>query len=340
MNIKPINRLGFALFLLIMGSLSVVTQANAGSCENSCLSIYSITLTDLGTSIRASVKVIDEFANSGASRSATVQGMWTRPDGSTILQYGTIGTRLRADMKFGTGGVPGTYTFEVIDIIKPGYTFDPTAGANPVARITIQNTYNQSPIAVINTDLVSGDAPLNVNFDAMSSNDPDGTISTYLWNFGDGSTSTEPSISHTYTVSGGYTATLTVLDNLGARADSSVIINVADPAPPNTTGCQTQCLSLDEFKMNLKRDMVIGKVRVLDESSATVYDVTIYATWTLPDGSIIYQTKQNGSRKQTTFKIPATQSGTYTLSVISVTKAGYQYDTDNHPNDSGSLLVE
>lgn len=340
MKISPITRFLLTLPILLFACLSMTIQANAGSCTNNCLSVYSLGQTDLGTSIRATIKVVDESVSSRAAKSAMVQGMWTRPDGSTVLQYASIGTRLRADFNFGTGGIAGTYTFEVIDIVKSGYTFDPSSGVELVSSLSIQNSYNQPPTAVINTDRLAGAAPLSINFDALSSHDPDGVIASYLWNFGDGTTAYDPSPSHTYSVSGNYTATLSVLDDVGARASAGVAIYVTEASASATAGCQQQCLSIDAFKMNLRKDKVIGKVRVLDEIGETVYDVTIGATWTLPDGSSVTQTRQNGSRKQTVFRMPATQPGTYTLSVTHVTKAGYQYDPANNKADAADYLVQ
>jgi PKD repeat protein len=69
---------------------------------------------------------------------------------------------------------------------------------------------NQPPVAKF-TSSVTG---ASVGFDGSSSTD-DGTITSYAWDFGDGSTGTGVSPSHTYTVSGTYTVALTVTDNGG-----------------------------------------------------------------------------------------------------------------------------
>ncbi|MDH5482644.1 MAG: PKD domain-containing protein [Candidatus Bathyarchaeota archaeon] len=63
----------------------------------------------------------------------------------------------------------------------------------------------------------------NAEFNALPSYDPDGTIVSYSWNFGDGATVTEddPVTYHTYVSSGPYTVTLTVTDNKGATAFTS-----------------------------------------------------------------------------------------------------------------------
>jgi PKD repeat protein len=52
-------------------------------------------------------------------------------------------------------------------------------------------------------------------FDASTSNDTDGTIVSYIWDFGDGNitTASTPTIIHSYTTIGNYTVTLMVIDN-------------------------------------------------------------------------------------------------------------------------------
>ncbi|MFN7920957.1 MAG: glycoside hydrolase family 44 protein [Bryobacteraceae bacterium] len=101
-----------------------------------------------------------------------------------------------------------------------------------------QGTPNLPPVAVAAGSPTSGVAPLAVNFSSAGSNDPDGTIASYLWNFGDGATSTAANPSHSYTAAGSYTAVLTVTDNRGATAKAQVAITVSpDPttiaAPTN-----------------------------------------------------------------------------------------------------------
>ncbi|HZI94493.1 MAG TPA: PQQ-dependent sugar dehydrogenase [Patescibacteria group bacterium] len=71
---------------------------------------------------------------------------------------------------------------------------------------------NRQPVAVATATPSNGLAPLGVQFDGTGSSDPDGDPLTYLWDFGDGGTSTAPSPFHTYVAQGVYTATLTVND--------------------------------------------------------------------------------------------------------------------------------
>ncbi|HWV50455.1 MAG TPA: PKD domain-containing protein, partial [Microbacterium sp.] len=57
---------------------------------------------------------------------------------------------------------------------------------------------------------------LTVSVDAGTSADPDGTITSYAWDFGEGATGTGASATHTYDAPGSYPVTLTVTDDDGA----------------------------------------------------------------------------------------------------------------------------
>jgi PKD repeat protein len=83
----------------------------------------------------------------------------------------------------------------------------------------------------------SGPSPLAVDFDASGSSDPDAgdTLTSYLWDFGDGSptqTTTTPTTSHTYSTNGAYTASLRVEDDHGALSEPETVrIDSGNEAP-------------------------------------------------------------------------------------------------------------
>ena len=106
------------------------------------------------------------------------------------------------------------------------------AGGGPV---------NQPPVANFVATPTSGVAPLTVAFDASLSSDPDGTIASYSWAFGDGGTATGVTASHQYVAAGSYNAVLTVRDNLNLTSTKTVVITAtpgqtAPAAPSNLTG--------------------------------------------------------------------------------------------------------
>jgi PKD repeat protein len=76
---------------------------------------------------------------------------------------------------------------------------------------------------------------LNGSFDASGSQDPDGTIVSYDWDFGDGSAhGSGQSVTHPY-APGTYTVTLTVTDNNGATATASRSVTATAPSGTTTT---------------------------------------------------------------------------------------------------------
>ncbi|MFA4990019.1 MAG: PKD domain-containing protein [Candidatus Omnitrophota bacterium] len=88
----------------------------------------------------------------------------------------------------------------------------------------------KAPKAVIMARPLKGASPLKVQFYGSKSSSPNGRITTYLWDFGDGDTSTQKNPSNTYwsTTYGSrqFTATLTVKDGKGMTAQASVVIEV------------------------------------------------------------------------------------------------------------------
>lgn len=89
---------------------------------------------------------------------------------------------------------------------------------------------NLAPVAVIASTSTIGMPPFQVNFDGAASHDPDGSIARYLWSFGDGAVAEGVLAQHTYNA-GSFRAVLTVIDNQGAAASSSVVIAVANEPP-------------------------------------------------------------------------------------------------------------
>ncbi len=67
-------------------------------------------------------------------------------------------------------------------------------------------------------------------FDGSTSTDPDGSIASYRWAFGDGYTATGAVVNHTYLTAGAKTVTLTVTDESGAQRTKTLKITAGIPA--------------------------------------------------------------------------------------------------------------
>jgi glucose/arabinose dehydrogenase/PKD repeat protein len=124
-----------------------------------------------------------------------------------------------------------------VQISPAGELFYADFDGGTIRRIQFVSA-NQPPVAVATANPTSGATPLTVTFDGGGSSDPDGDPITYAWDLdGDGlyddSTAVQPT--HTYTVSGSYTARLRVTDSAGASGISDPIVITAGNTPPTAT---------------------------------------------------------------------------------------------------------
>ena len=83
---------------------------------------------------------------------------------------------------------------------------------------------------------------LSCDFDGLGSDDPDGNIVAYSWDFGDGTTANGSRPSHAYANPGTYTARLTVTDNEGATDDDTLNVTVASAPPQAAFGFECDYL--------------------------------------------------------------------------------------------------
>ena len=70
-----------------------------------------------------------------------------------------------------------------------------------------------------------------LTFDGSGSSAPDGTIESYHWDFGDGSSAMGQTVQHTYSDDGIYTVTLTVTDDKGATDTDTLTVTVNNVSP-------------------------------------------------------------------------------------------------------------
>jgi PKD repeat protein len=104
--------------------------------------------------------------------------------------------------------------------------------------VKISKGVNQPPTARI----ASSCNGLACTFDGSGSTDADGSIASYAWTFGDGSTSTEASPHHAYAAPGTYSVRLTVTDSVGTSASTTSSVDVGavgnqDPIADFSSSC-------------------------------------------------------------------------------------------------------
>ncbi|MEU8100400.1 PQQ-dependent sugar dehydrogenase [Streptomyces rubiginosohelvolus] len=171
------------------------------------------------------------------------------------------------------------------------YVLDYGTGANNQAlyRVEYLAGSNRSPVAKAAADKTSGPTPLAVSFSSAGSADPEGGNLTYAWDFGDGTTSTDPNPSHTYTTAGTYNPTLTVTDPEGLTGTASLVVTAGNTAPTVTLTTPADG-SLFSFG-----DSVPFTVTVSDPEDGTVDCSKVKVTYLLGHDSHRHQiTSKNG----------------------------------------------
>jgi PKD repeat protein len=146
------------------------------------------------------------------------------PDGSIVAYSWDFG-----DGATGTGvSVQHAYSQDGTYIVTLTVTDDDGATDTISATKTV---LNRSPIASFTKSAETVSSGESIHFDASGSHDPDGTIVSYSWDFGDGNTATGVEVDHAYEDDGVYTVTLTVIDDGDATGSATATKNVLNRSP-------------------------------------------------------------------------------------------------------------
>jgi len=127
----------------------------------------------------------------------------------------------------------GTYTVTLRVINAMGIDFEQKARYITVTDEEVPVVVTNPPVAAFSADVVSGNAPLEVAFTDESTNTP----TSWVWNFGDGTTASEENPVHVYSQPGTYTVSLQVknADGTDTEMKSGYITVAAAPVPPEPT---------------------------------------------------------------------------------------------------------
>ena len=172
------------------------------------------------------------------------------------------------EWNFGEGAAPLTSTTQ-----GPHTVYYTTPGSKSVS-LTINGSLTETKENLVITtpqpeaDFTHAGIDLTVDFTNNSTN-----ATTYVWDFGDGNTSTENNPSHTYTTAGTYTVTLTA-NNLDCEDEvyqdiavpltgiNCIIANNAFEIYPNPTS--------GIFEIQLEKNYHPESLQILDQAGRTI----------------------------------------------------------------------
>ncbi len=216
---------------------------------------------------------------------------------------------------FGDGNTGNAVTVEHAYVDDGSYnvtlTVTDNEGATNSAHAT-KTVLNRQPVASFTESAETVYVDDVISFNASESYDPDGTIVSYHWDFGDGNTGNGVSVQHAYSQEGTYTVTLTVTDDDGAIGTVNATKTVLPEIIPN----QNPVASFTESA----EIVYIGESIFFDSSGS--YD---------PDGYIVlyhWDFGDGNTGNGVTIQHAYSQEGTYTVT-LTVTDDDGATDADS-----------
>ncbi len=204
---------------------------------------------------------------------------------------------------------------------------------------TAATVTNVAPVALTTgTTPTSGTAPLTVSFVGSSSYDPDGAIASYVWNFGDGTSSTLSNVTHTYSTAGTYNASLTVTDNSGAQSVGTVTIVVSAVPVTSTKTVNVSSMVISWVKSSSTTGYVSCTLKVVDQTGKAVSRANVALTATgFVSGDATATTGSNGTVTINSSRLSSSVKGSTTFTVTGITLNGYNYDATKNTKSSVTL---
>ena len=188
------------------GSNTITNPGYITATKAASVPVVSFVTNVTSGSVPLSIQFLDSSSNSPNS------WVWSFGDGGTSTSSTPVHTYLSQ----------GTYTVTL--------TATNSAGSNTTSlnNYITATQVTDTPLALFKSTLTSGYEPLTVQFVDASTNSPN----SWVWSFGDGSTSTLQNPAHTYTAAGTYAVTLTATNAMGSNTVTQpgyITVNAAVP---------------------------------------------------------------------------------------------------------------
>jgi PKD repeat protein len=232
---------------------------------------------------------------------------WDFGDGDISSMSATVSHRYDAD---------GTFTVSLT-------VTDGNGGTDTQQHIL--NIVNAPPVASFTPVCIALTCALN----GSGSSDVDGTVASYLWNFGDGTSGSDATVSHTYAEAGNYTVTLSVTDDAAATNSQTQSLTVVRP--------EMHVGDLDGVSTSTQNTWTaIVSVVIHDRSHGGVANATVTGSWN--DGSTAScTTSTSGQCVVSRSGIPK-KTNSASFSVTNVTRSPFVYApaADHDPDGSSS----
>ena len=269
--------------------------------------------------------------------SLAFNGTTTACDGTFVLDFTDLAPAMSVPRRYylktydNLSGQPATLkAFKLIDVTSGNVetvceSVPQTADGGSVCSYVDYNYPfgNRAPIASASASPDAGVMPLSVTLSGAASYDPDGSITSYAWDFGDGSTGSGETASHLYNATGTFLARLTVTDNEGVSSSTVVPIVVsADPGYPAAHVLRIDMSLIPSGQLTRGQ----ARVYVVDAAGSPRAGVTVKGVWTgLTSGTVSGLTGADGS---VTFQTASIRKASvnFTFTVTELLASGYGYD--------------
>jgi len=295
----------------------------------------------------------DWFKITAGQGTVNVSGLASSPSANLKLSLSLVdesgnvlatGTSSGMNSNLSVPVLGGNY-YIVADGVGTGDALTAYTDYSSVGRFSLSGSWtaatvaNVAPVALTTgTTPTSGTAPLTVSFVGSSSYDPDGVIASYVWNFGDGTSSTLSNVSHTYSTAGTYNASLTVTDNSGAQSVGTVTIVVSAVPVTSTKTVNVSSMAISWVKSSSTTGYVSCTLKVVDQTGKAVSRATVALTATgFVSGSATATTDSRGTITINSSKLSSSVKGSTTFTVTGITLNGYTYDATKNAKSSVTL---